>query len=89
MKFEFAQEREQMTFTPRQLTALQILNQSIVRGLLFGGAKGGGKSFLLCRYTWLYCLTIIEYFDIPVLRNPIPIFFLGRLQGVDFDDTTL
>lgn len=89
MKFEFAQERESLTFTPRQLTALQILNQRGVRGLLFGGAKGGGKSFLLCRYTWLYCLSIIEYFDIPVLRNPIPIFFLGRLQGVDFDDTTL
>jgi len=89
MKFEFAQERETLTFTPRQLTALQILNQSCVRGFLFGGAKGGGKSFLLCRYTWLYCLTVIEYFDIPVLRNPIPIFFLGRLQGVDFDDTTL
>jgi len=89
MKFEFAQERESMTFTPRQLTALRILNEAGVRGLLFGGAKGGGKSFLLCRYTWLYCLSVIEYFDIPVLRNPIPIFFLGRLQGVDFDDTTL
>ena len=31
-----------MTFTPRQLTALQILNEKSVRGLLFGGAKGGG-----------------------------------------------
>ena len=67
MKFEFAQEREQMTFTPRQLVALRILNEICVRGFLFGGAKGGGKSFLLCRYAWLYCLSIIEYFDIPIL----------------------
>jgi len=89
MKFEFAQEREQMTFTNKQLIALQILNQSCVRGLLFGGAKGGGKSVLLCRYAWLYCKSVINHFDIPVLRNPIPVGFMGRLQGVDFDDTTL
>jgi len=43
MDFEFNEEKkEQITFTPTQLTALQILNQSGVRGLLFGGAKGGG-----------------------------------------------
>ena len=89
IKFEFAQEREQITFTPRQLTALQILNQSSVRGFLFGGAKGGGKSVFLCLYAWLYCKSVIAHFDIPVLRSPIPVGFLGRLQGVDFDDTTL
>jgi len=89
MKFEFEQEREKITFTPKQLTALQILNKKGVRGLLFGGAKGGGKSVLLCRYSWLYCKSVIKYFDIPVLRNPLPLGFLGRLQGVDFDDTTL
>lgn len=89
MKFDFAQEREKMTFNPKQLTALQILNQKCVRGLLFGGAKGGGKSVLLCRYAWLYCKSVIDFFKIPVLRYPLPIGFMGRLQGVDFDDTTL
>lgn len=81
-KFDFAQEREKMTFLQKQLVALRILNQKCVRGLLYGGAKGGGKSVLLCRYAWLYCKSIIEHFDIPVLRNPIPVFFMGRLQGV-------
>ncbi len=89
MRFEFEEEREKVTFTPKQITALKILNKKHVRGLLFGGAKGGGKSVLLCRYAWLYCKTIIKHFDIPVLRSPLPIFFMGRLQGVDFDDTTL
>ncbi|MBA7569154.1 hypothetical protein ES708_10892 [subsurface metagenome] len=89
MKFEFEEEREKVTFTQKQITALKILNRKHVRGLLFGGAKGGGKSVLLCRYAWLYCKTIIKHFDIPVLRSPLPIFFMGRLQGVDFDDTTL
>ena len=89
MKFQFEQEREKITFTPRQLTALQILNEKSVRGLLFGGAKGGGKSVLLVRYAWLYCKTVIKFFDIGVQRNPMPIFFMGRLQGVDFEDTTL
>jgi len=89
MRFEFEEEREKVTFTPKQITALRILNEKSVRGLLFGGAKGGGKSVLLCRYAWLYCKTVIKHFDIPVLRSPLPIFFMGRLQGVDFDDTTL
>jgi len=89
MKFEFEQERERITFTEKQLVALRILNKKGVRGLLFGGAKGGGKSVLLCRYAWLYCKSVINHFDIPVLRSPLPLGFLGRLQGVDFDDTTL
>ena len=83
------QEQEALTFTPKQLIALQILNQSSVKGLLFGGAKGGGKSVLLCRYCWLYCKTVIDYFNLPIMKNPIPVGFMGRLQGVDFDDTTL
>jgi len=89
LQFDFQEEREKVTFTEKQLVALRILNKKGVRGLLFGGAKGGGKSVLLCRYAWLYCKSIIKYFNIPVLRSPIPLGFLGRLQGVDFDDTTL
>ena len=89
IEFDFQEERERITFTEKQLVALRILNKKGVRGLLFGGAKGGGRSVLLCRYAWLYCTSIIKYFNIPVLRSPIPLGFLGRLQGVDFDDTTL
>jgi len=69
--------------------ALWLLNQQYTKELLYGGAKGGGKSVLLCRFAWLYCDMIINHFKIPPLKNPIPIGFMGRLQGVDFDDTTL
>ena len=83
-EFKFGEEREELTFTPKQLVALQILNQSGVRGLLYGGAKGGGKSVFLCRYGWMYCKSVIDHFNIPVMKNPIPVGFMGRLQGVDF-----
>jgi len=87
--FDFIAQKYKIEFTDKQLLALWLLNQTYTKELLYGGAKGGGKSVLLCRYAWLYCDMIIERFKIPPLRNPIPIGFMGRLQGVDFDDTTL
>lgn len=87
--FDFVQQKYNIEFTDKQMVALWLLNQEYTKELLYGGAKGGGKSVLLCRYAWLYCDMIIDRFKIPPLRNPIPIGFMGRLQGVDFDDTTL
>jgi len=87
--FDFLAQKYKIEFTDVQLIALWLLNQKYVKELLYGGAKGGGKSVLLCRYAWLYCNAIIEKFNIPPLKNPIPIGFMGRLQGVDFDHTTL
>ena len=87
--YDFIAQKYNIEFTDKQLTALWLLNQDYTKELLYGGAKGGGKSVLLVRYAWLYCDAIIKKFDIPPLKNPIPIGFLGRLQGVDFDDTTL
>ena len=88
-QFDFIAQKYKVEFTPKQLLALWLLNQQYTKELLYGGAKGGGKSVLLVRYAWLYCDAIINKFNIPPLKNPIPIGFMGRLQGVDFDDTTL
>ena len=87
--YDFVAQKYNIEFTPKQLLALWLLNQEYTKELLYGGAKGGGKSVLLCRYAWLYCDMIIDHFKLPPLKNPIPIGFLGRLRGVDFDDTTL
>ena len=81
--FDFIAQKYKIEFTPKQLLALWLLNQQYTQELLYGGAKGGGKSVLLCRFAWLYCDAVIKHFDIPPLANPIPIGFMGRLQGVD------
>jgi len=56
---------------------------------LFGGAKGGGKSYLLCIWitTWVYSL--IEFFGLKKSKFPLPLGFMGRKRGVDFNDTTM
>ena len=87
--YDFIAQKYNIEFTDKQLLALWLLNQEYTKELLYGGAKGGGKSVLLCRYAWLYCDMIIDYFHLPPLKNPIPIGFMGRMTGVDFDDTTL
>ena len=57
--------------------------------LLFGGAKGGGKSYLLCIWivTWTYWL--IEFFGLKKSKFPLPLGFMGRKRAVDFNDTTM
>lgn len=75
--------------TNRQIQALQALNDRSVTDVLYGGAKGGGKSWFLC--WWAYWLTtqIIDQFDLQPTDTPPHIGFIGRKQSVDFTMTTL
>lgn len=57
--------------------------------LVYGGAKGGGKSVLGVRWMYLEAEKIIAEFQIPKMEHPIPLGFMGRKRGVDFSDTTL
>jgi len=41
--------------TDRQKQAWSALDRPDVRRLLYGGAKGGGKSFFLCVWAFMYC----------------------------------
>lgn len=58
---------------------------------MFGGAKGGGKTFFFCLWFYLWMCWLINFFGLkPSRRNPpVPLGFMGRKQGIDFRRTTL
>jgi disulfide oxidoreductase YuzD len=78
--------------TAKQKIAWKILmdmSQKVV-ALLYGGAKGGGKSFLLCLWVYMFSKFIIKLFKIDKpLQYPLVIGFFGRKQSIDFQKTTL
>jgi phage terminase large subunit len=75
--------------SPKQTIALQKLADPEVNFLLYGGAKGGGKSVFGCYWLFFKCLDLIEKFNLEATQYPIPVAFMGRKQSVDFNDTTL
>jgi len=60
-----------------------------IHSILFGGAMGGGKSFVGCFLCFEYAIRIIEKYKLQVDKYPIQLGFMGRNRGVDFSDTTL
>lgn len=73
----------------RQGTAWDALYERAVREVLYGGAKGGGKSVLGCYWTFTRALETIREFDLRPTRYPPPVAFMGRKQRTDFVHTTL
>ena len=58
--------------------------------MLYGGAKGGGKSVFFCQWAYLQCRKLIELFELKDKQKfPLPVGFMGRKRGVDFTKTTL
>ena len=75
--------------TDRQSLCYHKLFNKTDRYILYGGAKGGGKSFLLCWWAFLWAERICERLKVSRGRSPIALGFLGRKQSVDFRKTTL
>lgn len=75
--------------TKKQSEAFSYLTDSQDRALLYGGAKGGGKSYFLCFWITYWTYYLIKFFDIKESRHPVPLGFFGRKRAVDFGDTTL
>lgn len=75
--------------SPRQLTALGALRDPEIDELLYGGAKGGGKSVFGCEWSVVRAAEIIKDCKLERSENPPIIGFLGRKQAVDFNTTTL
>jgi phage terminase large subunit len=76
--------------TDKQSTAWKYLfSDDELISVLYGGAKGGGKSFFLCVWACLYAKQLAKDFNLSQSDNPIPVGFLGRKRAVDFNNTTL
>ena len=75
--------------TRKQTEAHEKLINDKNTALLYGGAKGGGKSFLLCLWAVVWLYKLVEFFDIKKPKFPVPLGFIGRKRAVDFNDTTL
>lgn len=75
--------------TDQQKLAWATLAMKSVRRLLYGGAKGGGKSWFLC--IWLFCTvwSIMVKADLKPSKNPPHVAWFGRKQAVDLTGTTL
>lgn len=77
------------TYTAKQTVANQALARPDIREVLYGGAKGGGKSVFGCFWCLSRALQIIKECNIQARKHPIPIGFMGRKRGIDFTNTTL
>ena len=78
-----------LNFSERQQKAFEILQDKDTNCLLYGGAKGGGKSYLGCYWIFIKCCQLIDRFKIPQRKYPMTVAFMGRKRSVDFSDTTL
>ena len=79
----------QVIYTKRQLEAYDALSNKSVDSLLYGGAKGGGKSWFLCTWAFKRAIDIINEYGLCPTNNPIHIGWMGRKQATDFTSTTL
>ena len=79
----------QVTRTDQQRKAWRALDDPVIRRLLYGGAKGGGKSYFLC--TWLFTAVwaIMVQAQLQPSKNPPHVAWFGRKQATDLTGTTL
>ena len=75
--------------TPRQREAWLKLMSPESCSVLYGGAKGGGKSWLACVWIMAQCDILIKFFGLKRSATPPVIGFFGRKRAVDFNKTTL
>ncbi len=78
-----------MNFTEKQFECFNALEFSGLREVLAGGGKGGGKTNLLCKWSYYKIKSLIKFFDLRVSSTPPILGFIGRKRASDFFITTL
>lgn len=73
----------------KQSDAWNALSEKEVQELLFGGAKGGGKSVFGCLWSYIMAYSIAQKYFPQRPDYPITIGFMGRKVAKDFSNTTL
>jgi phage terminase large subunit len=89
---DFRRVEHEIVLSQRQLDAFRALGNDAIDELLYGGAKGGGKSVFGCNWVYIRCKQLIKDFGLvpPANAKLIPVVgFMGRKQSVDFTSTTL
>lgn len=78
-----------MDLSVKQTHAWDATENAAIDALLYGGAKGGGKSVFGCFRCFEWAKQLITTHNIKPRKHPIPVGFMGRKQSVDFNNTTL
>lgn len=79
----------QVERTGQQRKAWEALSGNTVRRVLYGGAKGGGKSWLLCIWLFVQVWAIMVKANLQPSNNPPHVAWFGRKQATDLTGTTL
>jgi hypothetical protein len=77
------------SLSQKQSDAWWALADDVVKELMYGGAKFGGKSFFGVHWMWNECYEIARKYVPKPLKHPIPVGFMGRKIGKHFKETTL
>ncbi len=75
--------------TDQQRKAWQALDDPKIRRLMYGGAKGGGKSWFLCVWMFTIVWAIMVQAQLKPSKNPPHVAWFGRKQATDLTGTTL
>jgi len=82
--------KQKIILSLKQTKAWDFLFDETTDEVLYGGAKGGGKTVLLCFSALEYARQLKDYCKITTMpKYPHVIGYLGRLRAVDFSKTTL
>ena len=80
---------ERVEFHRRQYLAFSTLLGAGDQEVCYGGAKGGGKSHLGCKWMEKASMNLIKKYRLEPSKTPLLIGFLGRKRNSDLVKTTL
>ena len=68
---------------------METLKRPDVGELLYGGAKGGGKTTFGCRWIYLNCLDLIKEYDLKPSKQPVHVGYIVRKLARDLRQSVL